>query len=242
VIWPSVWPFRPSDTLEDRLSFIETRAIPALDRIVRNQRIEPDDRVDIAMLLGLQAARYPQLYEERLDLGRLFAVALGDAKNFQDAQTFNGYLDTNGLKGAPLTEEDFGQLTNSEDDRRQSTIDALLKAHGYEHFFNPDLVIDSAGIMAEHILSLEWHLIEAGSPSFVLCDTPMPTSDLGHSFRVSLTDCFALQATYPATPVREDTVVIAHPGTPSEISAVNMDLRARTLRYLCGPETVLTSL
>jgi hypothetical protein len=229
--------FRPSDALEDRLSFIEARAIPALDRIVQNQRIEPGDRVDIAMLLGLQAARYPQSYGPRLDLCRLFAVALGDAKSFSDAQTFNGYLETNGLKGAPLTEEDFRQLLNSEDDKRPSTIDALLKAHGYEHFFNPGLVIDSTEKIAGHILALEWHLIKAGTPSFILSDTPMPNSNLGYSFRVSLTDCFALWTAYPATPVGDDTVAIAQLGTPAEISAVNVDMRARALRYLCGPET-----
>ena len=234
--------FRPSDVLEDRLSVIETKAIPALDRVVQDRRIEPSDRVDIAMLLGLQAARYPQLYAARLDLGRLLAIALGDAKNYPNEQAFNNYLDANGLKGVPLTEEDFEQLINSDDNRRQLTIDALLRAHGYEHVFNPGLVIDSAEKIAAHILGLEWHLIEAGSPSFVLSDTADAYSNLGYSFRVSLTDCFALQTTHPNTPVQDNTVVIARPSTPAEILAVNMDTRARAHHYLCGPETVLRSL
>ena len=233
--------FRASDALEDQLSVIEGRAIPALDRVVQNRSVGPQERIDLAMLLALQALRYPQLFPARLDLGRFFAIALGDAARFPDAQEFNRWLESNGLRGAPLSQANFQALVGSPTDRRAATIDALLEAHGYESYFNPALVMEAALNVAEHITALEWQLIEAPAPSFILSDTPMPKRDLGYSFCLGLTDCFALRTAYPATPVRDDTAVNARPADAQEILAINAEVKARAVRFLCGPQNVLAS-
>jgi hypothetical protein len=163
-------------------------------------------------------------------------------RSFSNAPAFNRYLDTSGLKGAPLTDDEHQLLVTSVSENRAAMIDTLLQSHGYEFYFNPQLVIDSASRIAEHILALEWQLIEAAAPSFILSDSPMPTHDLGHSFRVGLTDRFALQTAHPATPVREDTVVVARLGSGSEIAAVNADVRARATSLICGPKDILLGL
>jgi hypothetical protein len=63
-----------------------------------------------------------------------------------------------------------------------------------------------------------------------------------YSFRVGLTDLFALQSAQPATPVQNDTVVVARLGNKSEIAAINADVAARAVRYICGPKDVLLAL
>lgn len=234
--------FRPSDALENRLAVMESKAIPALDRIVQIRRVGPEERMDLAVLLALQALRYPQLFPTRLDLARFFAVALGEATRFPSAQDFNRWLESNGLRGAPLSQEDFRALVSSTTDNRAATIDALLQAHGYEADFNPNLVIDAVLKVAEHITALDLQLIEAPVPSFILSDTPMPTRDLGHSFCVGLTDRFGLRTAYPETPVQDDTVVVARPADAQEIMAINAEVKARAVRFLCGPENILSGL
>lgn len=104
--------FRPSDALEDQLSVIEGRAIPALDRVVQSRSVGPQERMDLAMLLALQALRYPQLFPARLDLGRFFAIALGDAARFPDAQEFNRWLESNGLRGLLFLKQTFRRLSD----------------------------------------------------------------------------------------------------------------------------------
>ena len=177
----------------------------------------------------------------RLDLARFFAVALGEATRFPSVQDFNRWLESNGLRGAPLSQDDFQALVSSPADKRAATIDALLQAHGYESYFNPSLVIGAVLKVAEHISALDWQLVEAPTPSFVLSDTPMPTRDLGHSFCVGLTDRFGLRTAYPVTPVRDDTIVVARPADAQEIVAINAEVTARAVRFLCGPEDVLSS-
>ena len=59
--------FRPSDRLEDKLSAIESKAIQGLDQTIATSVIDKGARVDIAYLLALQACRYPEHFERRLD-------------------------------------------------------------------------------------------------------------------------------------------------------------------------------
>jgi Protein of unknown function (DUF4238) len=221
--------FRPSDALEDELSVIESKAIPVLDRVVQSRSIGPNERIDLAALLALQALRYPQLFPRRLDLARFFAVALGEATRFPSVQDFNRWLEADGLRGAPLSQGDFQALVRSLTDTRAATIDALLQTHGYEAYFNPNLIVGAETVMrvAEHILALDWQLVEAARPSFVLSDTPMPTGDLRHSFCVGLSDRFGLRTAYPATPIGDDTVVVARPADVHEIAAINAGNPAR---------------
>ena len=197
----------------------------------------------MAVLLALQALRYPHLFPTRLDLARFFAVALGEATRFPSVRDFNQWLESNFLRGAPLSQEDFHALVNSAADKRAGTIDALLQARGYESYFNPSLVKGAETVVktAEHISAPDWKLVEATTPSFVLSDTPMPTRDLGHSFCVGLTDRFGLRTANPATPVRDDTIVVARPADPQEIAAINAEVTARAVRFLCGPENFLCS-
>jgi hypothetical protein len=112
-------------------------------------------------------------------------------------------------------------------------VHETLTYYGFpEFFFNVQLVIDGAAGIAEHILGLEWQLIEAAAPSFILSDSPMPTHDLGYSFRVGLTDRFAVKTAHSATPVQSNTVVVARLGSDSEIVAINADVRARAVRLI----------
>ncbi len=84
--------FRPSDKLEDDLSTKETKAIQGLGRTIATSVIDSTARVDIAYLLAIQACRYPELFQSRLDLGRYLAIALTDYSSCADNETLNRAL------------------------------------------------------------------------------------------------------------------------------------------------------
>jgi hypothetical protein len=84
--------FRPSDKLEDDLSTKETKAIQGLSRTIATSVIDSDARIDIAYLLAIQASRYPELFESRLDLGRYLAIALTDYSSCEGNEALNAAL------------------------------------------------------------------------------------------------------------------------------------------------------
>lgn len=227
--------YRPSDDLEDRIAALESSVLPALDRIASSGRIEPFDRVDVARLLGLQAARYPESFARRLDMARYLAIALGEAARFPGATAFNNWLQESGLlPGASFSQDDFAALTSSASDRRADTVDALLQAHGYEAFFNPSLVLSAAEPIAHHIAALEWELLESTTSAFILSDRPLPTQNLGYDFTVTLCDRLALRVKKPSSPVPATSVVASVTAQQTHIDSVNAAMRLRARRWICG--------
>lgn len=234
--------FRPSDQLEDRISQIESQAIPALDRVTASHSITPGDRIDISVLLALQALRYPSWFRDRFDRVRELVIALGEAQNFSDASTFNDWVRNNGLPGGEISEENFRELVEAPDTRRGVTINAYLQGHGYEPLLNGNDLIDALEPVARHIMALGWDLVEASSPEFILSDMPMPAENLGYDFNVSLTDTLALRASYPSVPVTHNTIVRARAANADDVDVVNADMQSRAVRFLCGPEAALKKL
>jgi Protein of unknown function (DUF4238) len=152
--------YRPNDSLEDRLGKIETKALPALDRLTATSSLNRQGRVDVAYLLAVQACRYPELFESRLDLGKFLAIAIKDSADLPDAAAMNRMLQGKGyLPGADFSATEFERLTNASTEQMTREVDQVLSAHGYEHFYNPHLIVDAALTIAENLLGLEWQVL-----------------------------------------------------------------------------------
>jgi len=89
--------------------------------------------------------------------------------------------------------------------------------------------------VAEHLCALEWDLLEAPSPSFLLSDRPVPARNMGYDFSVALTDSFALKLSYPQQPVTDTTRIVSRLAGQKEIDAINEEMRNRAYRWICGP-------
>lgn len=225
--------YRPSDALEDALAAIETKALPAFDRMIKTSSLDCTGRVDLAYFLAVQACRYPELYASRLDLGRYLAIALKDCSKFQDVAPMNRHLQGAGiLPGANFSEDEFKRLTKTPDHELAAELHVILASHGYEAYFNAELVVAAALPVAEHLLGLEWHLLEAPHPAFILSDRPMPVK-IGHHFSVGLSSTFGLQVRYPGTPVTDGTIS-ARAATTAEVDGINHEVRARAREWICG--------
>jgi hypothetical protein len=227
--------YRPTDSLEDRLGKIETKALPALDRLISTSSLDHEGRVDIAYLLAIQACRYPELFERRLDLGRMLAIAIKDAAGLPDAAAMNRMLQEKGyLPGANFTPADFVRLTNASPEQLAEQVDQVLSAHGYEHFYNPHLVVDAALPIAGNLLGLEWQLLKSDEPAFILSDRPMPYKIEDDGFSLGMTANFGLKVQRPAAKV-SDGPIVARAAKRAEIDAINHDVRSRAREWICGP-------
>ena len=226
--------FRPSDDLENQLSKLETIFVRGLDTLIKNGEITDSSRVDIAMLLAVQACRYPDFFQSRLDLGKYLAIALVDFRSCPDVQSLNqAFASTGMLPGAKLNGDDFNRLQAADADDLVGELEAILNAHGYESHFNPDLIIAASMPLAGHFLGLDWKLLHATSPGFILSDRPVP-AQTGYGFSVGLSASYGLTLSKPAQPVMEGTIA-AHVATQSEIDAVNTEVRSRAQEWICGP-------
>lgn len=178
--------FRPSDALEDHLGTLETKMVAGLDRCIATGELDGDARVDVAMLMAVQACRYPENFQSRLDLGKYLAIGLTDYKSCPDAVALNRALQTNGiLSGARITQEEFVRLQTAQESQLSTELESILTAHGYEAHFNPKLVIAAADRVANHLLGLEWTLLHSPTPGFILSDRPVP-STIEYSFSIGL--------------------------------------------------------
>jgi len=226
--------FRPSDQLEDRLEKLETKAARGLEALNATGEIGGDARVDIAMLLAVQACRYPERFADRLDLGKYLAIAIGDVYAYQDANALNRALRTNGmLPGASLTEEEFVLLRQSSQDNLVSQLDIILNSYGYENFFNPGLIIDAAPQVCLHLLALEWNLLFSPTPAFILSDRPVPTS-IYYGFSVGLTASYGLVLSKATREVTDD-VICARQAEEVKIQEINNEVKSRAHEWICGP-------
>jgi hypothetical protein len=224
--------YRPSDRLEDRLSAIETKTMPLFGRMMAASALDPTGRVDLAYFLAVQACRYPELFSRRLDLGRFLAIALKDCSTMADVAAMNANLRNGGyLPGANFTDADFERLKTAP--QLAVEMDAVLQAHGYEHFFNPELVISGALPIAEHLVGFEWDLIETKQPAFILSDRPMPAK-LGDGFSLGLSARFGLRVRRPSTPFHDATIAV-RTATAAEVEAINTEVRSRAREWICGP-------
>lgn len=232
---------RPSDKLEDSLASIETKVMPLFGRMIAASELDPQGRVHLAYFLAVQACRYPEQFSRRLDLGRILAIAIKDCSMMADATAINTYLRDGGyLPGADFTEADFERLKATPQSGLTDELDAVLQAHGYEHFFNPELVITAALPIAEYLLGLEWDLIKINVPAFILSDRPMP-SELGDGFSLGLSANFALRVQSPKGTLHEATIP-ARAATVTEVEAINAEVRGRAREWICGPGDWISTL
>lgn len=226
--------FRPSDSLEDRLSKLETKMVRGLDNLIGTGVLDDATRVDVAMLMAVQASRYPERFADRLDLGKYLAIALGDFRSYPDAKVLNGALRATGmLPGASLTDDELTRLRQADEHDLAQELAEILNLHGYEAHFNPNLVIDAAERVASHLLALQWTLLHSSEPAFILSDRPVP-SPVGYGFSIGLSASYGLELSMPQAPVSEGTI---HPQTASlsQINAINAEVRGRAREWICGP-------
>ena len=223
--------FRPSDKLEDNLSEKENKAIPELVRAASQGVIDRNARVSIAYLLALQATRYPELYQPRLDHGKYLAIALADFRALPDVATFNAKLRTL-FPGAAITGNEFKGLKQVPSEALQQQLEAVLGLHGYEEDFNPELVIQGAFAAAEHLLALEWQLIASNTPDLILSDRPVPYQ-IRYGYGVSLSARLALLIGRPTRPV-DERPINARPATADEIHQINLEVKSRAREWICG--------
>ncbi|RTL85752.1 MAG: DUF4238 domain-containing protein [Hyphomicrobiales bacterium] len=226
--------FRPSDRLEDRLSTLEAKAIQGLDRTIATSVIDALARVDIAYLLAIQACRYPDQFRDRLNLGRYLAIALKHYSSCPDAATLNKALRSTGmLPGAAITATEFERLKAASEENLANELEQILDAHGYEAYFNPELIIEAAYPVAMHLLGLEWHLIESVAPAFILSDRPVPMR-INYGFGIGLSARLGLRLSKPTT-VLDDLPINAVKASRAEIDAINQEVRGRARQWICGP-------
>ncbi len=226
--------FRPSDALEDHLGTLENKMVVGLDRLIAVGELDSDARVDVAMLMAVQACRYPEKFKTRLDLGKYLAIALADYRSCPDAVALNRALQATGiLPGARITDEEFIRLRRAQESQLSTELENILVAHGYEAHFNPRLVITAAHQVANHLLGLEWTLLHSSAPSFILSDRPVP-SKIGYSFSIGLSASYALKLSKPATPVI-DATTYPRLATTGEISQINAEVKSRAQQLICGP-------
>lgn len=226
--------FRPSDELEDKFSKIEGLLTKGLARLIETGQMDRDTRVDIAMLMAVQACRYPERFTSRLDLAKLLAIALNDYRSCPNEHALNGALQATGvLPGANLTPAEFARLKCASADQLEGEMNSILQLHGYEAHFNPSLILAAADPVACHLLGLEWTLLHSASPAFILSDRPVP-DPTGYDFSVGLSAHYALRLSYPDEPITDSTIY-ARTATAQEVAAINKEVRARARVWICGP-------
>lgn len=226
--------YRPSDALEDTLATLESTVVQGLDSLDKTGVMEDAARVDIAMLMALQACRYPENFVNRMDLGKYLAIALSDVKSFPSAAVFNGMLRISGmLAGASITDAEFARLQCAPSGEFEAELDHILELHGYEAHFNPSLIIAAAPRVASHLLGLDWKLLKAPHPSFILSDRPVPTPTK-YNFSIGLNASYGLVLSLPTKPVTEGAIH-SQAATRKEIDEVNVEVRSRAREWICGP-------
>ncbi len=232
---------RPSDRIEDVLSARETIAMAAIDRVRTTAVIDPLARVDLSYFLALQACRYPEEFSRRLDLGRYLAIGIRDCAQAGNATELNRCLQESGLlPGAHFTEAEAQRLASTPADQLEGQLTAVLEAHGYEAFYNPELVLAGALPVAELLLGFGWTLLRAPVPGFIISDRPMPKRIEG-AFAVPLASEFAIRFHLPDAPVN-DGPIASTPAQPNDIQEINAEVRARALEWICGPTSAVHSL
>jgi hypothetical protein len=233
--------FRPSDALEDNLSALERKMADGLDRLIATGEIDKNARVDIAMLMAVQACRYPEKFVDRLDLGKYLAIALADLRACPDAITLNRALRETGiLPGANIAQSEFIRLQAVQDSQLAVELEAILALHGYEAYFNPSLIIAAADQVASHLLGLEWTLLHSSKPAFILSDRPVPLQ-IGYCFSIGLSASYALKLNMPTVPVT-DSKIYPRSATKTETNLINAEVRSRARQLICGPGAWLQQL
>ena len=226
--------FRPSDALEDKLGCIESKAIQGLDQAISASAIDCSARIDIAYLLAIQACRYPECFQQRLDIGRYLAIVLQNHAGDCGAAALNTELQLTGmLPGASFSAEDVDRLNTASKEDLIEELDLILTAHGCEAFFNPELVVAAAMPVAEHLLALEWELFESVVPAFILSDRPVP-KQIGYDFNVGLSARLGLRLSKPTRKL-DNLPIVARTASTSEIQTINKNIRARAHEWICGP-------
>lgn len=188
--------------------------------------------------LSLQACRYPEQFQRRLDLGRYLAIGIKDCANVGDAADLNRCLRKKGLlPGLEFTATEFKRLSETPEQELERQLDDLLMSHGYEAFYNPELVLRGALPVAEHLLGFEWTLLRAPQPSFILSDRPVPNKFQGQ-FALGISATLAIRFSDSLRPVGDAPIPEA-PAQPGEIDKINAEVRGRAREWICGPNNLV---
>lgn len=167
--------FNPSDEVEDLCSRIEGHYLPIIDQIAATRVITVAQREEVARWLALQSLRYPLLNQTRLDLGRYYAIAIGEAYRFDNLRAFEDYLAAQGVPpNCYPNEAEFAHIRDLAPEVRQRTIDEILAGHGYEWFLNVSDVLLGAVPLGAGLAQFQWELLEANGSWFILSDHPVP--------------------------------------------------------------------
>jgi hypothetical protein len=234
--------YRPSDMIENVLGEIEAISVRSIDRVLSTRTVAKSERIDLAHFLAIQACRYPDRFPHRLDLAKLLVLSFGTVTRFTDAANFNSWLKSSGLlPGAEITADEFTQLRSIPEEGLSASVDSILKRYGYEADFNIELVLSGALPVAEHLLSLNWELLETRKPVFVLSDRPVPIQNLGYAFSVPLSASFALVFAKPGSVINESDIG-ARNATATEIDDINNEQRSRAQEWICGPDQAVWQL
>lgn len=230
--------FQPSNVLEDHLGAMETRLLPLIDRVCAAGAAAGPELEEVGRFLALQACRYPELYAERLDLAKLYALSLGEVGQHPDAASLNAMLASRGFPwNVAVTVPEFAALKAQPKPLLDAELDGLLKAYGYEPDFNPALVISGVDALPARMLrEFDWEMIEDPAGQFILSDHPVPAR-FGNGFSVALTSRFAIRLALRTVPlVGPVQSVQSRPAAGGEVAAINGEVRARGVEWACGSD------
>ena len=227
--------YRPTDELEDRLAKVEGKAISGLDRVVAEQVDRPCRAHRHCVPLGAASQQIPGSFQHRGSISRnilLLRSARSTASRTPLALTV-GSAHRDFFPELSFQMQIF--LLSPPLPRTAATEPSMPSSRpmASNHTLNPGLLIDGALRTAEHLTALEWHLIEANTPSFLLSDHPSPQTWL-HICR-GVDRLFRAQAQPSATAGDRHNGRSPRLAPPSEIDAINREVRSRAVRWICGP-------
>jgi hypothetical protein len=202
-------------------------------------RLDLDDKEAAALLRELneliEEARYP--FSARIQMLRRIRAKLPGAPpspsparpRRQRNASQGGHL-VRGLDGAR------GEVSPGP----PMTLGNPSAAHGYEPYFNHELVVAAAYPIALHLQGLEWHLIKSDTASFISSDRPAPKI-IGYGFGIALSACLGLRLSKPTSAVNDQSIGATN-ASLTEIQAINQELRGREREWICSPGSWVRSL
>lgn len=191
-IFDTQW--RPSDALEDALSAIEAQDAELLQRLNAPGYVPTvSDEAELCAFLGLQASRHPDVLKRGHSLSRRFGELLASVhdhslKAFQDLTAPLGISPTD-AKGL------YDALKARTKDQLAEELADLLHLSPQSSLLPVQDAVRAASQIEAAIAGMQLYLLDAIPPSeFVLGDTPMPQSNLGHGFSMPLSKSLAVFA------------------------------------------------
>ena len=210
--------------------------MPVLKSVLSTNEISPDQRGDIAELIAVQALRYPEYYEKKLDRGREMAIELKSSRCAGDLASFNARMHQMfpSLKGASFTQEEFDNLVQAPSKQVKAEVEEIVYGHLRSiDGLNPNTIIDAAKPSVGSIAGYNWELIASCHPDFfILSDRPVPET-FTRNFSVVLGPALALKvdSNLQGSPTSK---IVARQAQTGEVAAINSEATARAQKWLCA--------